>query len=275
MPGVLVVDDSIAMRRILRRALSFGGLKDDQVFDAVDGLDALDKVKEHSPDLVLCDMNMPRMTGEEFVNELRMRGDNRRIVMVTSRTSEQTQHLQGLGVLRVIRKPFDLQGFYGQVADLLPQEADSPDNDDIGTAVDETVRRVFERVLYVDALALGDQSADSGTLVQATIPLFGGLQGRFVLRADPNLAVHLANELMGDEKIVAGEVIKELVNTLVGEFLEVLAEGGKHSVADFGLPDFTLVGPGQWPMRLRAFDLDGAGRHIFVGFEPSGSQGGA
>lgn len=260
MPGVLVVDDSIAMRRILRRALSFGGLKDDQVFDAVDGLDALNKVALHSPDLVLCDMNMPRMTGEEFVNELRMRGDQRRIVMVTSRTSEQTQHLQALGVLRVIRKPFDLQGFYGQVADLLPQEEQVADADDLGLAIDETVRRVFERVLFVDALALGDQSADASIMVQATIPLFGGLQGRFVMRAEPDLSVHLANELMGDEKIVAGEVLKELVNTLVGEFLEVLAESGKHSVADFGLPDFTLVGAGQWPMRLRAFDLDGAGR---------------
>jgi two-component system chemotaxis response regulator CheY len=84
----LVVDDSRATRMILRRMLSGMGFED--VIEAEHGADALHQLEEHgSPDLVLCDWNMPEMDGLTFVKTLRdMPAYERlKVVMVTSESS--------------------------------------------------------------------------------------------------------------------------------------------------------------------------------------------
>lgn len=68
---VLVVDDSAAMRGFIRRVLDLSGFEVGQVFEAADGLDALAVLEEHAIDVVLTDINMPRMDGEEFMLHLR------------------------------------------------------------------------------------------------------------------------------------------------------------------------------------------------------------
>lgn len=70
---ILVVDDSLTVRQQVSLALTSAGF---HVVEAADGLDGLEKVAGH-PDLamVLCDVNMPRMTGIEMLEELRRRAD--------------------------------------------------------------------------------------------------------------------------------------------------------------------------------------------------------
>lgn len=105
-PRILIVEDNESIRRML--AELFEGLYD--VTTAVDGQDALEKVAEVSPHIVLSDVLMPRMSGIELVKQLKGNLDTCHIpvVLLTART-EVEQNLEGLkiGADDYITKPFD------------------------------------------------------------------------------------------------------------------------------------------------------------------------
>jgi len=104
----IVIDDSSAMRMILRRTLSSMGFK---VVDAVNGRDALDKLAnlDYVPDVALIDWNMPEMDGLTFVQTVRDDPRYRRLslLMVTTE-SEQSQIVRALaaGAHEYLIKPF-------------------------------------------------------------------------------------------------------------------------------------------------------------------------
>ena len=111
-PLVMVVDDSITMRKVTSRVLE---RHDMEVITAKDGLDAVEKLQDRIPDLVLLDIEMPRMDGYELATY--MRNDPRLrtipIIMITSRTGEKhRQRAFEIGVDRYLGKPY-------QEADLL------------------------------------------------------------------------------------------------------------------------------------------------------------
>jgi chemosensory pili system protein ChpA (sensor histidine kinase/response regulator) len=111
-PLVMVVDDSITMRKVTSRVLE---RNDMEVVTAKDGLDAVEKLQDRVPDLVLLDIEMPRMDGYELATY--MRNDSRLravpIIMITSRTGEKhRQRAFEIGVDRYLGKPY-------QEADLL------------------------------------------------------------------------------------------------------------------------------------------------------------
>lgn len=111
-PTVLVVDDSITMRKVTGRVLERHKF---DVKTARDGLDALEVMEEGVPDLMLLDIEMPRMDGYELAT--RMRADDRYknvpIIMITSRTGEKhRQKAMDIGVQKYLGKPY-------QEADLL------------------------------------------------------------------------------------------------------------------------------------------------------------
>jgi chemosensory pili system protein ChpA (sensor histidine kinase/response regulator) len=111
-PLVMVVDDSITMRKVTSRVLE---RNDMEVLTAKDGLDAVEKLQDRIPDLMLLDIEMPRMDGYELATY--MRNDPRLrsvpIIMITSRTGEKhRQRAFEIGVDRYLGKPY-------QEADLL------------------------------------------------------------------------------------------------------------------------------------------------------------
>ncbi len=111
-PLVMVVDDSITMRKVTTRVLERNEM---DVLTAKDGLDAVEKLYDKVPDLVLLDIEMPRMDGYEFATY--MRNDARLkhvpIIMITSRTGDKhRQRAFEIGVDRYLGKPY-------QEADLL------------------------------------------------------------------------------------------------------------------------------------------------------------
>ena len=109
---ILVVDDSKVMRMIVKRTLRQAGFGDAETAEAVDGKDALAKVAEFDPDLILSDWNMPEMTGIELVRALRAAGDNRRFGFVTSEGSEDMRaQAAEAGALFLIAKPFGADDF--------------------------------------------------------------------------------------------------------------------------------------------------------------------
>jgi chemosensory pili system protein ChpA (sensor histidine kinase/response regulator) len=111
-PLVMVVDDSITMRKVTTRVLE---RNDMEVITAKDGLDAVEKLQDKVPDIVLLDVEMPRMDGYELATY--MKNDARLklvpIIMITSRTGEKhRQRALEIGVERYLGKPY-------QEADLL------------------------------------------------------------------------------------------------------------------------------------------------------------
>ena len=105
-PLVLVVDDSITVRRVTERFLLRHGYR---VLTAKDGLDAVSVIQEQTPDVILLDIEMPRMDGFEFASHVR--NDTRfaelPIVMITSRTGEKHKaRAIEIGVNDYLGKPY-------------------------------------------------------------------------------------------------------------------------------------------------------------------------
>ncbi|MDE2345773.1 MAG: response regulator, partial [Gammaproteobacteria bacterium] len=102
----MVVDDSITVRRVTQRLLERYGMR---VSTAKDGVDALALLQEHVPDIMLLDIEMPRMDGYELAQN--MRNDERfksiPIIMITSRTGEKhRKRAMDIGVNRYLGKPY-------------------------------------------------------------------------------------------------------------------------------------------------------------------------
>ncbi|MEM1097332.1 MAG: response regulator [Planctomycetota bacterium] len=102
---VLLVDDSKTMRNIQRGIL--GQLGYQEVEEAVDGQDALDKVEAFQPDLILLDWNMPNMDGLTFAKQYRGAGNRTPIIMVTTE-AEKSRVVEAIkaGVNNYVVKPF-------------------------------------------------------------------------------------------------------------------------------------------------------------------------
>jgi chemosensory pili system protein ChpA (sensor histidine kinase/response regulator) len=121
-PTVMVVDDSLTVRRVTQRLLEREGYR---VALAKDGVDALEQLPEVRPDLMLVDIEMPRMDGFDLVRHVR--GDAATaalpIIMITSRTADKHRNVAlGLGVNAYFGKPFQEPVLLGAIAGLLNGE---------------------------------------------------------------------------------------------------------------------------------------------------------
>jgi two-component system, chemotaxis family, chemotaxis protein CheY len=107
--NILIVDDSPVMRVFLRKVVQLTGLPVGEYCEAADGEAALNVLHERWMDLVLTDINMPHMNGEEFVRRLErdeMLRDIPVIVVSTDSSRERVDRLIKLGVRGYISKPF-------------------------------------------------------------------------------------------------------------------------------------------------------------------------
>jgi chemosensory pili system protein ChpA (sensor histidine kinase/response regulator) len=114
-PLILVVDDSITVRRVTQRLLKREGYR---VALASDGLQALERLQEEKPTLVLSDIEMPRMDGFDLARNIR--GDDNLkdlpIIMITSRIAgKHREHAKELGVDHYLGKPYSEDELLGLV----------------------------------------------------------------------------------------------------------------------------------------------------------------
>lgn len=103
---VLVVDDSVTVRKVTSRLLERHGM---QVLTAKDGVDAMALLQEHSPDILLLDIEMPRMDGFEVARRVRRHPTLRDlpIIMITSRTGQKhRERAMAIGVNEYLGKPY-------------------------------------------------------------------------------------------------------------------------------------------------------------------------
>jgi chemosensory pili system protein ChpA (sensor histidine kinase/response regulator) len=101
-----VVDDSLTVRKVTSRLLEHAGYR---VVTAKDGVDALEQMKEVLPDVMLVDIEMPRMDGFDLTRILRRdpRTQGIPIIIISSRTADKHRsHAAQLGVNAFLGKPF-------------------------------------------------------------------------------------------------------------------------------------------------------------------------
>lgn len=123
---VLIVDDSMAMRMIIRRSFCQAGFEGVEFLEAPNGAAALGLFDPHAVDLVLSDWNMPEMDGITFAKEVRKKNretaGSRRIpiIMVTSEGGEKKRNeLLYAGVDGYLCKPFTPQMLESEVNNVL------------------------------------------------------------------------------------------------------------------------------------------------------------
>lgn len=105
--SIMVVDDSSVMRKIVIRSIRQAGYGDHDVEQAEDGVEALAKIKDFGPDVVLSDWNMPNMNGLDLLKSLRAESIEVPFGFVTSEsTTEQRSLAVAAGANFLLSKPF-------------------------------------------------------------------------------------------------------------------------------------------------------------------------
>ena len=107
--NILLVDDSLTVRKVIGKALQLAEVDIGQLFEAGNGAEALAVIEKEWVDLVFADIMMPVMDGEQFVEKLNETGQIKElpVIIVSSAGSEpRVQRLKELGVRDYLQKPF-------------------------------------------------------------------------------------------------------------------------------------------------------------------------
>ena len=117
--NVMIVDDSVTVRKVTTRLMERHGF---EVSTAKDGIDALSQLQEIRPDIMLLDIEMPRMDGFEVLRSVRRDEllKDLPIIMITSRTGEKhKQQAMELGVNQYLGKPFQEANLLATIEEVL------------------------------------------------------------------------------------------------------------------------------------------------------------
>jgi two-component system chemotaxis response regulator CheY len=109
---VLIVDDSVAKRKVLLRALKQAEVPLGEVHEAADGLEALEKLKTVKVALILAEINMPNMDGLELLSRLKAHPEwkDLPVIMVTTEGGQsKVMKAAQLGAAGYVRKPFSTE----------------------------------------------------------------------------------------------------------------------------------------------------------------------
>lgn len=123
--SIMIVDDSATMRKIIIRTVEMAGLEFESAEQASNGTEALKKLQDNAVDILLCDINMPEMSGTELVKKVRQLPNCQdiKIIMVSTESSLKiVETLMANGADGFITKPFTPEKFKEQLSSLLKFE---------------------------------------------------------------------------------------------------------------------------------------------------------
>ncbi len=105
---IMIVDDSATSRMIIKRCFQMAGYQDSSYIEAEDGLKAMSNLNRNDVDLVVTDLNMPKMDGTTFIKKLRLMEKTKQlpVLVISSMGNEQLEkELSDKGVMGILRKP--------------------------------------------------------------------------------------------------------------------------------------------------------------------------
>jgi two-component system chemotaxis response regulator CheY len=106
---VLIVDDSVTMRQMVKKTMRMAGLDVGEVFEASNGIEALAQLADHPVAVIMLDINMPTMNGIQLLT--RMKQNNRLkdipiVIASTEGSRERIEQMEEFGAFGYVRKPF-------------------------------------------------------------------------------------------------------------------------------------------------------------------------
>jgi two-component system, response regulator, stage 0 sporulation protein F len=115
---ILIVDDQFGIRILLNEVLHKAGY---ETFQAANGIQALEVLNNHSPDLVLLDMKIPGMDGIEILKRMKVVDPDIRVIIMTAYGElDMIQEAKDLGAMTHFAKPFDIDDIRKAVREYLP-----------------------------------------------------------------------------------------------------------------------------------------------------------
>ncbi len=120
--NILLVDDSMVVKAVLKKILAGSSMAIDQVFDATNGVEALKTLGSNNIDLVITDINMPVMDGFELIERMHldmMLKNTPVIVISTEGSLSRLSYLEEMGIRGYVRKPFVPDDILNVVAEVL------------------------------------------------------------------------------------------------------------------------------------------------------------
>ncbi|AMM95186.1 response regulator [Peribacillus simplex] len=115
---ILIVDDQFGIRILLNEVLHKEGY---ETFQAANGIQALEVLNNHSPDLVLLDMKIPGMDGIEILKRMKVVDPDIRVIIMTAYGElDMIQEAKDLGAMTHFAKPFDIDDIRKAVREYLP-----------------------------------------------------------------------------------------------------------------------------------------------------------
>ncbi len=116
--NILIVDDSVTVRQMVKRTLAMAGLDIGEIYEAGNGIEALARLADHHVDVMMVDINMPTMNGIKLLERIKQNARLRDIpIVIASTEGSQTRidQLRRDGAFGYVRKPFKPE----QVRDVL------------------------------------------------------------------------------------------------------------------------------------------------------------
>jgi CheY-like chemotaxis protein len=283
---ILIVDDSSTTRKVVRRSLLHAGLADEQMVEAGDGAAALDILsKQDAPALVLCDVNMPTMTGQELLERAAGLRPKHTFVMITSLcTTRKKLELLGLGARKIIAKPFDPNQLGQMLAPYLPRDGSAepapatdeeaaqplPDGAALMTLGVAVLQSIMQHMAFSEVMPVNGDPPQV-PLFAASVRLDSG-DKRWIVRlaSDAPSAGELSNRLTGqdagDDQGARLDAMRELANIMGGDLVRRAA--GRFGDAVPGLPTSGLLAPGAATnVTMRGLRLVPGGHYVWIDVE--------
>ncbi|MGR3319648.1 MAG: HD domain-containing phosphohydrolase [Candidatus Anammoxibacter sp.] len=226
-PKILIADDEEMIRTMVEDVLTPVGY---DVIQACDGLDAMKKIKEFSPDVILTDVNMPNMNGFELLKQLRENEDTKTIpvVMVTA-LNEIKMRVKAieLGVDDFLGKPMDILELRARIKSLLKVKAY---NDHLRDYQKELETEVEKRTKEVKLALIKATNASYETIY---------ILSRAAEYRDEDTGAHILRV-----SHYAGAIARKLGKS--DDEVEIILYGAPlHDVGKIGIPDNILMKPGK------------------------------
>jgi two-component system phosphate regulon sensor histidine kinase PhoR len=250
---ILVVDDrSENIDFIVEYVLKPNGYR---ALTARDGEEGLRKVLTENPDLILLDMQMPRMTGIEVLESLKEHGKNIPVILMTFHGSEELAvRVFRLGVKNYIIKPFEIEEMLAAIEQALAEARLRKERDQLTERLMQVNRQLEQRVKELNTLYGIGRSVTSllevdrllNRVIEAASYITGAEEGWLLLVDEMTEELYMRAALGFDEKTARSFRLKvqdSLAGSVVKTGEPVLIGGGKHKIKTAYLVKALLMVP--------------------------------
>lgn len=284
--NILIVDDSLTTRKVIRRTLLTAGVDDQQIGEAGDGSMALELLEQQRvPTLVLCDVNMPKMSGEALLEKAMALEAKHTFVMVTSlATTRKKIELIRKGAVKIVAKPFDPTALADVLAPYLPnngmllvgaarpvaEQSPLPDEAALTTLGLAALQSVLGQMAFTDVILMHERPPEA-VLFGATARLDGGERGWIVRLATDSagageLSARLTGQDPGDDQGLRLDAMREVVNMVAGDMVNRTATRFRDATPM--LPTSSVLPPGALSQaQMRGVRLVPGGHHVWLDVE--------